>query len=134
MPKTKAAKLTRRINQYNRRIIKATVFSRQEQREKTNKMNSINCKPINIMFSITKNPREKETNPEIVTTINNYTGPLDGNSLRKLIMDTIRSKRHWVRMLSYTHHLIALIDYEYVKNKDKIELNCQETVILTNPE
>ena len=94
----------------------------------------INNSTYKLLFCLTKDPHIVETNPEIVKKINNYTGPLDGAPLRGQVMDFLKSKSHWVKMASFTHYLIVLVNYRYEKVGDEIQLNCDETVILTRPE
>ena len=91
-------------------------------------------KMTKLLFAITKDLHQKKDYTEIVGKNDNYNGPLDGNPLREQIMEKIHSKRHWVRMVSFTHYLVVLVNYRYEKVGDEIQLNCDEIIILTKPE
>jgi len=71
---------------------------------------------------------------EIIGKNDNYIGLVKDNFLREQIMEKIHSKRHWLRMASFTHYLVALINYRYEKVGDEAKLNCDNIIILTRPE
>ena len=97
---------------------------------------TINNRNYDLLYCLSKYPNSREINTEIVKRVNNYNGPLDGASLRGEVMDFLMSKTHWIKMASFTHYLIVLVNYRYEKVEDELQLqlNCDETVILTRPE